>query len=280
MENVNVSAIENFLQELPEKALSLGIRIILALVFLFIGVQIIRLIRRLLNKSMVRAGADKGVVQFIDSFVKAALYIVLVFMLASYFGLDAASIVAVVGSAGVAIGLAVQGSLSNLAGGVLILLLKPFKVGDYIMDNAGNEGTVEEIQIFFTRLKTGDNKKVILPNGTLANNSIVNVTAAPTRRHDLIIGISYDSDIKKARDVILKVLEQEDGVLPEQDKTVYVDSLADSAVNLGVRFWVKTDDYWAVKWKATEDIKCALDEAGIQIPFRQVDVNVKTTAQQ
>lgn len=164
--------IASFLDTLPEKALNLGIRIGLALVFFFIGMQLIRLIRKIIRKSMNRAGAEIGVIQFVDSFVKASLYIILILTLASSFGVDAASIVALLGSAGVAIGLAVQGSLSNLAGGVLILLLKPFKVGDYIVEgSSGKEGTVKEIQIFYTKLLTYDNQTIILPNGNLAQEN-------------------------------------------------------------------------------------------------------------
>lgn len=195
-----IGIIKQFLEELPQKALNLGVRILLAIVFLFLGFSLIKVIRRIVKKSLKRAGADVGVIQFLDSFIKVGLYIILGFMVAGGFGLDAASVVAVVGSAGVAVGLALQGSLSNFAGGVLILLIKPFKVGDYIKeDSQGNEGTVTEIQMFYTKLLTYDGKTVVLPNGTLANTSLVNVTAANFRRLDVTVGISYDSDIKRRR---------------------------------------------------------------------------------
>ena len=267
--------IKKFFEDLPEKALVLGVRIVLALVFFLIGVQIIKIIRRIIKKSMMRANADRGAMQFVDSFVKAALYVILVFMIGTSFGVDAASIVALVGSAGVAIGLAVQGSLSNLAGGVLLLMLKPFKVGDYIVDSTGHEGTVEEIQIFYTKLATPDNKVIVLPNGTLSNNSLVNVTAAQMRRMDVTVGISYNADIKKAREVLMKVLENDEAVLKDRDMLVFVDALADSSVNLGVRCWFKNEDFWPGKWRITENCKYALDEAGIEIPFPQMDVHMK-----
>lgn len=267
--------IKKFFEDLPEKALVLGVRILLALVFFLIGVQVIKIIRKIIKKSMLRASADKGAMQFVDSFVKAALYILLVFMIATSFGVDAASIVALVGSAGVAIGLAVQGSLSNLAGGVLLLMLKPFKVGDYIVDSTGHEGTVEEIQIFYTKLATPDNKVIVLPNGTLSNNSLVNVTAAKMRRMDVVVGISYNADIKKAREVLMKVLENDEAVLKDREMLVFVDALADSSVNLGVRCWFKNDDFWPGKWRVTENCKYALDRAGIEIPFPQMDVHMK-----
>ena len=178
--------VQNFLESLPEKALHLGVRVLLSVLVFVIGVQLIKLIRRILKKSLKRARADLGVVQFLDSLVKTVLYVVLVFTIATGFGVDAASIVALVGSAGVAVGLAVQGSLSNFAGGVLILLLKPFKVGDYIKeDNKGNEGTVTEIQLFYTKLTTVDNRIIILPNGTLANTSMTNVTEADAENADV-----------------------------------------------------------------------------------------------
>ena len=274
--NVTPDVIEKFFSTLPEKALSLGSRILLAVLFFFIGVQLIKILRKIIRKSMERAEAEIGVIQFVDSFLKAALYVVLVFTLATSFGVDAASIVALLGSAGVAIGLAVQGSLSNLAGGVLILLLKPFKVGDYIMESTtGKEGTVKEIQIFYTKLATADNKIIVLPNGNLANNTITNVTASAYRRVDVSVGISYHSDIKKAKEVLQRVLVEDEKTLKDKDLLVFVDSLGESCVNLGVRCWFNNEDYWDGKWRITENCKYALDEAEIEIPFPQVDVHMK-----
>lgn len=273
---INEGAIRNFLDSLPEKALNLGIRILFAVIFFLIGVQLIKFVRRIVRKSMEKAGAEVGVTQFVDSFIKAALYVVLAFMLASSFGVDAASIVALLGSAGVAIGLAVQGSLSNLAGGVLILLLKPFKVGDYIIESiTGMEGTVSEIQIFYTKLLTSDNKVIVLPNGNLANNTITNVTASKCRRMNIVVGIAYDADLKKAKEVLQKVLDKDEKTLKDKERLVYVDELAASSVNLGVRCWFATEDFWAGKWRVTENCKYALDAAGIEIPFQQVDVHVR-----
>ena len=274
--NVTPGVIENFLNTLPEKAWNLGIRIVLAVLFFLIGVQLIKIVRKIVKKSMQKANAEVGVMQFVDSFLKAALYVVLVFMLASSFGVDAASIVALLGSAGVAIGLAVQGSLSNLAGGVLILLLKPFKVGDYIMESTtGKEGTVTEIQIFYTKLTTVDNKIVVLPNGNLANNTITNVTASDCRRVDFVVGVSYGSDLKKAKAVLLEVLQKDEKTMKDKDLVVFVDELASSSVNLGVRCWFLKDDFWEGKWRVTEQCKYALDAAGIEIPYPQVDVHMK-----
>lgn len=267
---------QNLIETLPEKALNLGVRILLAVLFFLIGVQLIKLLRKLVRKSMQRAGAETGVVQFVDSFIKTGTYVVLVFMLAASFGVDAASIVALLGSAGVAIGLAIQGSLSNLAGGVLILMLKPFKVGDYILENTtGQEGTVSEIQIFYTRLMTPDNKMIILPNGTLANNSIVNMTVAKCRRMDIVVGISYQADIAKAKQTLLHVLEEDKAVIKDMESRVFVSELAENAINIGVRCFFANEDFWEGKWRITENCKYALDEAGISIPYRQLDVNIK-----
>jgi len=275
-EMIQPGVLKSFFEKLPEKALHLGVRVLLAVVCFLIGVQLIKLIRKIIKKSMQRASAELGAVQFVDSFVKAALYVLLVLMLASSFGVDAASIVAVLGSAGVAIGLAIQGSLSNLAGGVLILLLKPFRVGDYILESStGKEGTVTEIQIFYTKLLTVDNKTVILPNGSLANNSIVNMTAQANRRMDIIVSVSYRADLNRAKEVLMNVLMEDDAVLKDMDRMVFVDELAASSVNLGVRCWFKQADFWTGKWRVTENCKLALDEAGIEIPFNQLDVHLE-----
>ncbi|MGN0168855.1 MAG: mechanosensitive ion channel family protein [Acetatifactor sp.] len=273
-EMLEPGVIKRFLATFPDKALQLGLRVLLAVVFFLIGTQLIKLIRKIIRKSMKRANAETGAVQFVDSFVKTALYVLLVLMLASSFGVDAASIVALLGSAGVAIGLAVQGSLSNLAGGVLILILKPFKVGDYIRESStGKEGIVTEIQIFYTKLLTYDNQTIILPNGNLANNSLVNVTAQETRRMDIRVSVSYHADLKLAKDVLMKVLTEDAYVLKDRDMLVFVDELGSSAVELGVRCWFKQEDFWTGKWRITENCKLALDAAGVEIPFNQLDVH-------
>ncbi len=266
---------QQYMETLPQKALSLGIRVVLALLFFFIGVQIIKLIRRVLKKSLEKANADVGVIQFLDSFVKFALYIILLFMIGSGFGLDATSVVAVLGSAGVAIGLALQGSLSNLAGGVLILLLKPFKVGDYIIEDTNkNEGTVTEIQIFYTKLTTPDERTVILPNGTLANTSLTNVTDIGIRRLDLTVGISYKADLKLAKTVAKQLLDEEKATLKNKEIDIFISDLGESAVVLNLRCYVKSEDYWPARGRILENVKLAFDEKGIEIPYPQMDVHV------
>lgn len=275
-EEIKVGMLEAYLKQLPENALRFGIKVLMALIVFAVGAQLIRLVRRIVRRSLQKGSADVGVVQFLDSFIKAVLYIVLVFMIASGFGLDAAGVAALLGSAGVAIGLAVQGSLSNFAGGVLILLIKPFKVGDYIKaDENGHEGTVREIQLFYTKLATPDNHVVVMPNGTLANSCIINMSALPERKLDIPVTISYNDDIQRAREVLLRVVKEEQAALREREQAVLVQELADSGVKLCVRCWVDGENYWDCRWRLTERIKYALDEAGITIPYPQMDVRLE-----
>lgn len=274
LENVNPGVIEKFLDELPDKAFHLGLRIVLAILVLLIGIQLIRLVRKILKRALYRSRVDDSAAHFIDSFAKYALYFLLIVLIASWLGVDAASIIAVLGSVSVAIGLALQGSLSNFAGGVLILILKPFTVGDYIRDGLGNEGSVSAIDVFYTQLTTVDNKIVALPNGTLANGSITNYTRSKKRRLDVKVGIAYSEDIRRAREVLLPVLREDESILKEEDMLVLVDSLGDSSVNLIVRGWVKSEDYWPALWRLTEKVKYALDDEGITIPFPQMDVHL------
>lgn len=268
--------LSSFWEKIGDSTIDLGGRILFAVICFFVGAQVIKLVRKIVCRGMEKADADLGVKQFVDSFLKASLYVVLVFLIAASFGVDAASIVALLGSAGVAIGLAIQGSLSNLAGGVLILLLKPFKVGDYIVEGVSNkEGEVAEIQIFYTKLITPDNRMVVLPNGNLANNTIINVTTRKFRRADIPVSIAYDSDLKAAKNALLDMLNKDDKVLKDRERLVFVDQLADSGILLNVRCWFANEDYWEGKWRITENCKYTLDEIGVEIPFNQLDVHVR-----
>ena len=200
----------------------------------------------------------------------------MIFSILQKYGLDTATVAAALASCGVAIGLALQGSLSNFAGGVLILVLKPFVVGDYILEHAGKcEGVVTKIHMFYTKLQTPDNRVIIIPNGTLSNNSITNVTAQKKRRVDLTFDIAYSADLKKAKEIMEKILLSDESTLVEEGITVYVDSLSSSSVVVGTRAWVTVDDYWTAKWRMTENIKLALDENGIEIPFNQLTVHME-----
>lgn len=271
-----IGLVSRFLQELPEKAMGLGIRVLLAAVVFFLGIQMIGLLRKVVDRSLARTNADKGVAQFLDSLIKVGLTALLILMIAISFGLDAASVMAMLGSVGVAFALALQGSLSNCAGGVLILLQKPFVVGDYIIEGSkGQEGTVIEIQLFYTKLRTADDVIITLPNGSLANNNITNYTAVETRRMDVTIGISYEADLRRAKEVLLDVLNREERVQADMDKKVFVKELADSAVLLGVRCWFLNGDYWDGRAAVLEACKLALDENSISIPYPQMDVHVR-----
>lgn len=274
--NKSMNALEKFFSELPEKALSLGIRVLFAAVIFFVGMKVIKLLRKIVKKSLNRAKVELGVIQFLDSLLKISLNVVLVLIIAGNFGFDATSVAALMGTAGVTIGLALQGSLSNLAGGILILLLKPFRVGDYIVeDSKGNEGTVKEIGIFFTKLQTGDNKIVVLPNGTLANTSMTNFSEAALRRVDVTVGISYDADIKKAKDILQRIIDEDEDVKQNEMKKVFVASLDASEVLLGIRVYCENAKYWELKWRLLETIKLTFDEEGVEIPYQQIAVHMK-----
>ena len=272
-----ISRTQEYIDRYLPSVLSFGLRLLFAVIVFLVGARLIKLLRKFIRRSMERAGADVGLMQFLDSLLKVIFYFVLIMLIASGFGVDTTSVMALVGSAGLTIGLAFQGSLSNFAGGVLLLLIKPFKVGDYIIYVADNlEGTVTEVQMFYTTLLTADNRRVVIPNGVLSNNSLVNVTAQDKRRLDIDVGIGYDSDLKLAKELCEKLLNQEEKILDDQEHIVVVDSLADSAVMLKLRFWVRPEDYWNTKWRMTENVRILFDENGIEIPFNQVDVNIKS----
>ena len=271
-----VNQLTQYVQDSIPGLITFGLKVLAALVAFFIGRLVIRWIRKIVRRSFERSGADKGVEQFVDSLLKYGLYALLVFSLISSLGFDTTSVAAVLASGGVAIGLALQGSLSNFAGGVLILLLKPFVVGDYIIeDTNGKEGTVKEIQIFYTKLSTIDNKTIVIPNGMLTNNSITNATAKDERQLDLRVSISYDADIRQAKSVIENLLIKDECIIKNEQINVFVHELADSAVALGIRAWVKNEEYWETRWRLLEEIKILLDENGIEIPYPQMAVHMK-----
>ena len=277
VENIEKTFLENYVDGAMPGILNFAIDVILAFVVFLIGTRIVKWVVKLLKKSMEKANAEQGVVTFVGSVVRYVLYFVLILMILSHFGVTASSVIAVLGSAGLTLGLALQGSLSNLAGGVLILLLKPFVVGDYIIENADKqEGTVAEITIFYTKLLTVDNKAIMIPNGTLSNTSIVNVTAMNKRRLDLRFSVAYDSDIQKVKEILSRVAIGDVAVLKNEDSSVFVSELKESCIEMGARCWVKTEDYWAAKWRITENIKTEFDKEGICIPFPQMEITMKS----
>ncbi len=272
----NPGVIRTYLEGMVPSLLGFLVQLVVAILVLLIGSRIIKFILKLLRKSLDRSRVETGVVTFLCSLVKYSLYFVLAMIILAQFGVTTSSVVAVLGSAGLTLGLALQGSLSNFAGGVLILLLKPFVVGDYIVDGAtGQEGTVSAITIFYTKLLTIDNCIIMIPNGTLSNSSITNVSHMEKRRIDLLIGVSYEANLAEVKQVLAEVVKKQEKVLLDEPVDIYVSELADSSVQMGVRAWVKNEDYWPTRWKMTEEIKNALDESKISIPFPQMDVTIK-----
>lgn len=249
------------------------LRIALVLVIFFVGRKLIKNIVSLCDQALKRHGMEVTVRRFFCNVINALGYICMLGILLQTVGLTATSLTALVASAGVAVGLALQGSLSNFAGGVLILLMKPFVIGDYIVQG-NTEGTVKEIGLVYTELITADNRLIVIPNGTLIDSSIVNVTATGKRRLELSVGIGYKSDLKKAKEVLIRLGENDPARDPENPVNVFVSELAESSVNLGLHVWVSSSEYWNAKWRLTENIKMAFDEEGIEIPFKQVEVSV------
>lgn len=272
--NVKTGVFQQWLEDQVPKLVSFATLVVLALIVWIVGVRVIAFLRRLVKKSLVRHDVEVGIQTFVDGCLKAVSYIILIACVLRVFGIEATSLAAVVASLGVTAGLALQGSLSNFAGGVLILILKPFVVGDYIIeDTHKNEGTVFEISIFYTKLKTIDNQIVVIPNGTLANSSLTNVTHADRRLEDFAIGISYDDDIRTAKKVLMDLAKKEEKRIPESEPKVFVKELGDSSVVLALRFEAKTEDYWDVRFRMLEEIKYAIEEAGLHIPYPQLDVH-------
>lgn len=254
--------------------LHFGVRLLLAALLLGIGFRLIKLFRRLVTRSLERAEVEPTLRGFLDALIQALLTGLLVFMAAEELGMDSASVIALLGSAGLALGLALQGSLANFAGGVLILLMKPFKAGDYVIAPDG-EGTVSSIGLVYTTLLTADNRRIVIPNGKLSNSALTNVTAMDKRRLDLSVGIGYEDDLLKAKQLLRTMFEQCPEIMKDEGITVFVDSLGDSQVVLGVRGWVAAGDYWTVRWRLTEETKLTFDREGITIPYNRLQIYVQ-----
>ena len=261
------------LQKIWELTTIYGLKIVIALLILFFGRIIAKLVSKIVGRLMERSKIDPTIIRFVSSLTYIALIAFVIIAALGQLGIQTASFIAVVGAAGLAIGLALQGSLANFAAGFLMIIFKPFKVGDYI-EGGGVAGTVEEISIFTTILTSPDNKTIIVPNAKLTEDNIVNWTIKGTRRVDMVMGIGYGDDIDKARQVINDVLAAESRLLKDPAPLVAVVELADSSVNFVVRPWVKASDYWGVYFDLTEKMKKAFDANGISIPFPQRDVHV------
>ena len=250
-----------------------GIKIIGAIIILILGRIAAGIGRKIVKRILEKSKTDPAIVSFVGSMIYFLILIFAVLAALAKFGIQTASFVAILGAAGFAVGFALQGSLANFAAGVLILVLRPFKIGDFI-DGAGVAGTVKDIQLFTTVLATPDNIKIMVPNGKLFGDTIKNISAFDTRRVDLVIGIGYTSDIQKAYDVMMNLIKEDTRILSDPAATIAVSELADSSVNFVVRPWVKKEDYWGVKFDLTRKIKEAFDENGIEIPFPQQVVHM------
>ncbi len=246
-----------------------------ALLFIAIGLKVVRIIIKIIQRSFERSKMDHSVSGFLLSILQALGYILVFITAATIVGFEVTSFVTILGTASLAVGLALQGALSNLAGGVLILLLKPFQVGDYIVeDNKKNEGNVISIDIFYTRLRTPDNKLVVIPNGTLAGSSLMNLTDEIKRRVEVKISISYSSDLNMVKQAVYEILEKNTRILKDEPQDVFIDSFDESGMTLGIRGWVKTEEYWKATWELREQVKLTFDEKGIEIPYNRLEVDL------
>ena len=271
---IHVKLYENVLQKFLHWIQTKGIKIVLGLLFLWIGFKIIRIVVKSTNRFFEKRNIDITLASFLENFLNISLKLLLILIIMNYVGLATSSIVAVIGSAGIAIGLALQGSLSNFAGGVIILFLRPFNVGDYI-EGAGQTGTIETIGMFYTHMLTTDNKRTLIPNGTLVNGIIINYTAQKMRRVDLTFGVGYESDIRHVKAILYEIVNKEKLILKDPEPFVGVSEHADSSVNFIVKAWTKTEDYWTVYYDLLEKVKIRFDDENINIPYPQMDVHLK-----
>ncbi|MGB6150722.1 MAG: mechanosensitive ion channel domain-containing protein [Pricia sp.] len=252
----------------------IAVSLISAILILVVGLYVIRFLNKMLRKFFQKKDYDLALETFLQSFISIALKIILFVLIITQLGVQSSSLIAIIGAAGLAIGLALQGSLSNFAGGVLILLFKPFKVGDFISAQ-GVDGSVKEITIFYTKLTTFGNQVAIIPNGKLSNDNVINYNAQSARRDNIKVGIGYNSNIKKAKEILLEICADNENISKEPVPEVYVDGLGDSSVNLTLRFWADTSVFWPAHFYVIEETKARFDAADIEIPFPQRDVHVK-----
>ncbi len=270
---INIEKIEHYVQLLGEMALTYGVQLLLAIVVYLAGNFIIKRVLKLVELALTKKGVEVTLHQFLLSILGTLLKAIQIIVFASMIGIETASLIAVLGAAGLAVGLALQGSLANFAGGVLILLFRPFKNGDAIRAQ-GFVGSVEEIQIFNTILKTFDNQRIIIPNGLLSNGCVTNINVNGTRRVDMVFGISYDDDITQAKTLLRSLIEADERVLKDQGVDIWVGEHGDSSVNLFVRPWAKAEDYWGIYFDMMEKVKVEFDKAGLTIPYPQQDVHM------
>jgi small conductance mechanosensitive channel len=264
----------DFLEKNQQLILSYSVKALVALVILYLGRWLSKSLTRMLERALIYRKVDKAVVSFLSGIIQAAIMVATVLIALSQVGIQTASFIAILGAAGLAVALALQGSLSNFASGVLIILFRPFRAGDFV-DAAGVSGVVEKIEIFQTVLKSADNKRIIVPNSQITGSAIINYSAEKTRRVDLTVGISYGSDLKKAKELLEQILKTDSRILAEPASVIAVGALADSSVNILIRPWVNAADYWPVYWDTLEKIKLTFDEYQIVIPFPQMDLHLR-----
>lgn len=272
--NVTKEEAIDWLSKIGPSLIGIGKKLLVVAIFLFVSKRLIQWLKRLLERTFLRSDLDEGVSKFLLSLTNVSLNVLMAIVAINLLGIATGSITALLGSVGVTLGLALQGSLSNLFGGILILIMKPFKIGDYIAAGS-DEGTVEEIDIFYTKLLTIDNRKVVIPNGNLSNQSIVNATNEERRRLDIRIPIEYSERVSRVKELLWKIMEKEERILKEPEPVVVVSDFADSAVIMEIRVWTRTEAYWPLKWELLEQIKEAFDNEGIVIPFNQIEVTLK-----
>jgi len=269
---------ENMIEEIRTLLAVYGLRIIAAIAIFIIGKWVAKFLRNRMRKMMAKKKMDEAIVSFVSSLVYIGLMVFIILAALSQIGVQVTSFIAVIGAAGLAIGLALQGSLANFAAGFLLIVFRPFKVGDYI-ESAGATGTVEKIEIFTTQLRTLDNRLIIIPNSKITSDNITNFTAKEMRRVDVTVGVSYYDNLDKVRSVLRATIDADSRVLKEPAPTIVVSELAESSVNFTVRAWVKTESYWDVYFETTEAIKRRFDDAGIHIPFPQTDMHIYKEAE-
>ncbi len=261
-------------QELIDTAVDIGVNLLIAMVILFIGLRLAKFFAKMVRKILEKRGSDKGLISFMGSLVSGLVKVLTVVTVFSQVGIEMTSFIAILGAAGLAIGMAFSGTLSNFAGGVIILLLKPFKVDDFI-EAQGESGTVKDIQIFHTTLLTPDNKTIILPNGPVSTGNVTNYSTQDTRRVDFTFGFGYGEDLKLAKETVMEIVNSHPKVLKDPEPFVRLGSLGDSSVNLTVRIWAKKEDYWDIHFYVNEKVYNTFDEVeGLSIPFPQMDVHV------
>ncbi|MDF2181992.1 mechanosensitive ion channel domain-containing protein [Neptuniibacter sp. CAU 1671] len=255
-----------------------ALNILLALAIFFVGRWVAKLLISLLERILRKAKMEDMLIHFVSSICSILLLLIIVVASLNQLGVDTTSLIALVGAAGLAVGLALQDSLKNFAAGVMLIVFKPFREGDFV-EAGGVAGVVEKIHIFNTEMRTGDNRQVIVPNGGIYSGVIINYSSKGTRRIDMVFGIGYDSDLRRAKEVLNEIIAADERILPDPEPVIAVSELADNSVNFVVRPWVKSGDYWAVLWDITEQVKLRFDQEGIAIPFPQMDVHLHKTEQ-